>query len=156
MKQYIINFFKYNDWANRQLLQAIHQLPDKTEAINLFSHFITSQDKWMNRITKQVEDAALTWFGPVFLLDELEAKWKESVDKWIIFSEKRSEEDLNAEIVFTRATDGKRLSVKLTDIMLQLNYHSIHHRAQISRIIREQGFTPPATDYIFTVLKEVL
>ncbi|MGZ3921946.1 MAG: DinB family protein [Bacteroidia bacterium] len=35
-----------------------------------------------------------------------------------------------------------------------MNYHSIHHRAQVNTLMSKQGIKPPATDYIFTVLQE--
>jgi len=38
----------------------------------------------------------------------------------------------------------------IKDIALQLNYHSIHHRAQIQTIIRSQGLEPEFVDYIAT------
>jgi len=62
---------------------------------------------------------------------------------------------LGADIIFTRPNDGKKMAVILRDLFLQLNYHSIHHRAQINSLISKQGIKPPATDYILTVLKEV-
>jgi uncharacterized damage-inducible protein DinB len=38
----------------------------------------------------------------------------------------------------------------LIDIALQLNYHAIHHRAQIQVLIRQQGLEPDFIDYIGT------
>jgi len=45
--------------------------------------------------------------------------------------------------------------VPLKDIALQLNYHSIHHRAQIQTIIRQQGMEPDFVDYIGTKYKRL-
>jgi uncharacterized damage-inducible protein DinB len=155
MKQHLVDSFKYNSWANMQLLDAISLLPDPAEAVKLFSHLITSQDKWMNRITQKLDDNKLAWFGEIFALEDIRDKWHESVSNWIRFLESNDASEIEKEIVFTRAVDGKKISVRILDIALQLNYHSIHHRAQINKMIREQGSTPPATDYILTVLKEV-
>ena len=155
MKQYLIDFFKYNKWANLKLLETIKKLPDKDESVKLFSHLITSQKKWMNRITKEVDDAVYNWFGPVMPLDELEGKWTEVIDWWINYIEKNDESGLDKELIFNRSEDNKGFSAKIRDIALQLNYHSIHHRAQINRLIRLQNLEPPKTDYIFTVLKEL-
>ncbi len=47
------------------------------------------------------------------------------------------------------------MGVTLMDLALQLNYHNIHHRAQINTLISKQGIKPPATDYIFTKLQEL-
>ncbi len=155
MKKYILNFFSYNDWANRKLLDAIQQLPEKEESVKLFSHLITTQDKWMNRITKKAEDKTLHWFDLAFPVENLAAEWTRSVNEWIGFIESLREEELENDVVFTRANDGKKIGVKIIDLALQLNYHSIHHRAQINKLISGQGMKPPATDYIYTALREV-
>lgn len=39
-------------------------------------------------------------------------------------------------------------SATLGDVMLQVAAHSVHHRAQVSRRIREAGATPGMVDYI--------
>lgn len=155
MKEYLLNTFRYNDWANKQLLDAISTLPDKGEVIKLFSHLITAQDKWFNRIVKEKEDSAFSWSDPVFTEEELAGQWKQSVDKWIHFLENHTDPVLEEPIIFNRASDGKAMSVSIKNVMLQLNYHSIHHRAQINSLMSKLGIKPPATDYIFTALKEM-
>jgi uncharacterized damage-inducible protein DinB len=155
MKKYILDFLKYNDWANKKVLEGIRQIPEKNDALKLFSHLINSIDKWKNRITNEVEDSLLNWYGQFFNIDEIESKWNESISWWIKLLEKTEESGLEKEIIFTRPNYGKKMAVKFSDLLLQLNYHSIHHRAQINSLISKQGFKPPATDYILTVLKEV-
>jgi uncharacterized damage-inducible protein DinB len=154
MKQHILDLFKYNDWANQKLVETIKQLPYQEEAVKLYSHLILAQDKWYNRITKRLEDSSFNWMMPLFSVDELAIKWHTSITEWIAIIELTAETDLQQAIVFNRASDGKQLSVTLLDLCLQLNYHSMHHRAQINTLISKQGIVPPATDYIFTKLKE--
>jgi uncharacterized damage-inducible protein DinB len=154
MKQYLVDFFNFNKWANTKLLEAVLQLPDKEESIKLFGNFITAQDKWLNRITHAVDDSQLNWSGPSFATEELGARWIESVDKWLLFLNGRSEESLEERITFSRPKDGKQYTAMIRDVILQINYHSIHHRAQLNRIIRLQGLKPPVTDYILTAVKE--
>jgi uncharacterized damage-inducible protein DinB len=38
---------------------------------------------------------------------------------------------------------------------MQLNYHSIHHRAQIQLLIRQQGLQPDFVDYIGTAYRKI-
>jgi uncharacterized damage-inducible protein DinB len=154
MKDYLIKTFRYNDWANKKLIDAITTLPEKGDVLKLFSHLITSQDKWHNRITHERNDSELTWFGLVFSVDELEKEWERSVKNWIGLLERSTEKDLENKIEFKRASDNKPMRVKLVDLALQLNYHSIHHRAQINSLISKQGQKPPLTDYIFTAMEE--
>jgi uncharacterized damage-inducible protein DinB len=155
MKQYLLNTFQYNYRANCKVLEAIYQLPDKEAAVSLFSHLITSQDKWMNRITKAVPDNTLHWSEPVFALEELAKRWYDSVQQWLTLLEGSNEQQLETDVTFNRMSDGRLLAVSIKDLALQLNYHSIHHRAQINKLISAQGVPVPATDYIFTVLRKV-
>ncbi|HEY5534407.1 MAG TPA: DinB family protein [Ignavibacteria bacterium] len=109
----------------------------------------------MNRITKKVNDTSLTWMGPVFPLEQIEQLWSENVNDWIKYLESIDKTDLENEIIFQPTDSNKTFKAKIREVSLQLNYHCIHHRAQILRMIRQQGLTPPKTDYIYTVLKEL-
>jgi uncharacterized damage-inducible protein DinB len=146
MKQYLIETFRYNDWANKQSLQLIRQIPQPDGAVRLFSHLITSQDKWMARITNDPNESRMAWFESPFPLDELESRWDASLGAWLQFLESAPEE-LAREIYYI-AGDGNPYSSQIRDVALQLNYHSIHHRAQISQLARDQGLEPPFLDYI--------
>jgi uncharacterized damage-inducible protein DinB len=154
MKQYLIDTFRYNDWANRKLLEKITQLPDKEESIKFFSHLINSMNKWMARILHDPNAPQMEWWKPVYSLHELEAKWNDSLLQWISLLENKSEEEVFEIIRFT-GFDGGQWEARLKDIALQLNYHSIHHRAQIQTMIRKQGLEPDFIDYIGTVYRKI-
>ena len=155
IKQYLIDTFKYNDYANKLVLQKIKELPEKDEAIKLFSHLINSQYKWLARILADPKAPAMSWWDPVYKLDNLESLWNDSLEKWIKFLSGKSEEQMFEDAVFI-GLDGGKWTAKLKDIPLQLNYHSIHHRAQIQTIIRQQGIEPDFVDYIGTVYKKIV
>lgn len=155
MKKYLLDFFRYNDWANKKVLEAIKQIPGKNEPLKLFSHLVNSLDKWKNRITNETEDILLNWYGEFYDMEKIESKWSESINWWLNRTESTDESGLENDVIFKRQPDGKLMAVKLKDLLLQLNYHSVHHRAQINKMISAQGIKPPSTDYIFTVLKEV-
>lgn len=155
MKQYLIDTFKYNDWANKKVLEAISELKEKNEAIALFAHLIRAQDKWMNRITKKYEDTSLPWFEELPDYSKLPEMWEASIHEWIQLIENAGEKDLGTPVLFKRPKDGQEMKISLMDLALQLNYHSIHHRAQINKLLSAQGVKVPATDYIFTKLELV-
>src|SRR5947207_2825270 len=146
MKQYLIETFLFNDSANKKLLAKIRQLPDKTGAIRYFSHLINSQDKWLRRIEIYPETPDMDWWEHVYELEKLEELWNKSLQSWIRFIETKSEQELLEEVRFV-GYDSAHWSVPLKDIALQLNYHSIHHRAQVQAMIREQGLEPDFVDY---------
>jgi uncharacterized damage-inducible protein DinB len=154
MKQYLIDYFNYNDWANGILLTTILSLPDYTEALRLFSHLISSQNKWYNRIKTECSDNELNWFEYTIPANEVAKKWAESFGRWQLLLEEATDADMEEDILFARKTDRRQMKVKLKDIVFQLNCHSVHHRAQINKLIGVQGIPVPATDFILTAISE--
>ena len=110
--------------------------------------------KWLARINQYPNAPKMSWWDPVYQLDELEEKWKQSVSLWIALLEGKTEEEIADQVRFI-GFDGGQWEAKLSDIALQLNYHSIHHRAQMQTIIRQQGFEPDFLDYIGTVYRKI-
>lgn len=149
LKTYLADTFRYNDYANKLVMGKIAELRDPGESVRLFSHLINSMNKWMGRIESWPGYFELDWFLPVYALDELAAKWDECLDRWLTFIDARSDEELEQEVEFI-GFDGTMFAAAIKDIALQLNYHSIHHRAQIQTIIRSQGLEPEFVDYIGT------
>lgn len=154
MKEYLIDTFRYNGRANKMVLTRIRQLPDQTPAVRFFSHLINSQYKWMARIVRDPRAPEMDWWEPVYSFDNLEAKWDDSLRLLIDYLEARTEEQMYEEKRFV-GFDGGEWTAPLKDIALQLNYHSIHHRAQIQSVIRAQGLEPDFVDYIGTVYRKL-
>jgi uncharacterized damage-inducible protein DinB len=154
LNQYLQETFEYNDFANKLVLEKISQLPEKDEAIKLFSHLINSMNKWMARIVQDPAVNELDWWKPEYPFEELSARWTGCLNRWLDFIRSKTEDELFAVIQYT-GSDGGRWEVPLKDIPLQLNYHSIHHRAQIQSVIRRQGLVPDFVDYIGTKYRKL-
>jgi uncharacterized damage-inducible protein DinB len=154
MKKYLIETFEFNSLMNKKLLGKIKKLPDKEECIRFFSHLINSQKKWMARIVQYPEDPEMDWWDPVYPFNKLKEEWDKSLRDWIDYLNSKTEDELFEEAKFI-GYDGGHWSVPLKDIALQLNYHSIHHRAQMQLFIRQQGLEPDFVDYIGTVYKKI-
>jgi uncharacterized damage-inducible protein DinB len=154
MKTYLIDTFKYNDTTNIKLLDKIKLLPDKQEAVKLFSHLINCQFKWMARIVHDPKATLMDWWDPVYDIDQLEKEWSESLALWINYINQYSDEALATEVDFV-GFDGSLWAASPLDIALQLNYHSIHHRAQIQTLLRQQGIEPDFVDYIGTKYRKL-
>ncbi len=154
MKDYLTDTFRFNDTANKKLLSKIKLLPDKAESIKLFSHLINSQYKWMARVVHEEGYEKMDWWEPVYELEKLEEEWNKSLDIWIRYIEAHTDEELSAEVSF-KGFDNSQWAATPKDIALQLNYHSIHHRAQIQTLIRQQGIEPDFIDYIGTKYRKL-
>jgi uncharacterized damage-inducible protein DinB len=154
MKQYLLDTFAFNDRANRQVLAKLAALPEKDECIRFFSHLVNSQDKWLARINAYPRDPGLDWWTPVYALEALDGEWTRSLRAWQEFLRGKTESALFAEVKWV-GFDGAHWTAPLKDIALQLNYHSIHHRAQMQAILRAQGLEPEFVDYIGTVYRRL-
>ncbi len=149
MKDYLMDTFKFNDQANKKLLEKIKLLGNKEESIKLFSHLINCQYKWMARIVHDPGYEKMSWWEPIYEFDKLEEEWEKSLGIWLNYIQSNTDEELSNEVSFT-GFDDSRWAATPKDIALQLNYHSIHHRAQIQTLIRQQGIEPDFIDYIGT------
>jgi uncharacterized damage-inducible protein DinB len=136
------------------MLKKIKELPDKEGCIKFFSHLINSQNKWMARILQDTKAPEMSWWDPVYPIEQLEEKWNASLQIWIDFLQNKTEGEIFEEVEFT-GYDGTKWEARLVDIALQLNYHSIHHRAQMQMLIRQQGLEPDFIDYIGTKYKRM-
>jgi uncharacterized damage-inducible protein DinB len=154
MKQYLVETFKYNDYANKLALEKIKHLPEKGECMKFFSHLINSMNKWLGRMEKWPNHGEMDWWLPVYRLDELEPKWDECLERWLVYLDSKTDEELSQELEFI-GFDGGDWAATPKDIALQLNYHSIHHRAQIQYLIRQQGVEPDFVDYIGTKYRKL-
>jgi len=154
LNSYLEETFYFNDAANNKLLANIKLLNDPKEAIKLFSHLINCQYKWMARIIQNPEAPAMSWWEPIYELNDLESEWSKSLTPWIAYIREKTEEELSAELAFI-GFDGSVWAATPKDIALQLNYHSIHHRAQIQTILRKQGIEPDFVDYIGTKYRKL-
>jgi uncharacterized damage-inducible protein DinB len=154
LNAYLEDTFSYNDITNKKLLENIALLPDPKEAIRLFSHLINCQYKWMARIMQNPEAQAMSWWEPIYSFDELEEEWSKSLALWINYIREKTEEELVNEVSFI-GFDCGAWAASPKDIALQLNYHAIHHRAQIQTLLRQQGIEPDFVDYIGTRYRRI-
>ena len=154
MKQHLLETFRYNDHANKLALAKIREIPEKDECVRLFSHLINSMNKWLGRIRQSPGYTELHWWEPTYDLNQLEAKWSECFECWMAFIGSKTEAELSDEVEFI-GFDGHDFAAVLQDIALQLNYHSVQHRAQIQYLIRQQGVAPDFVDYIGTKYRKL-
>ncbi|MBL3654500.1 DinB family protein [Fulvivirga sediminis] len=154
LKKHLIDLFLFNDSTNKQLLKKINELDEKQESIKLFSHLINCQYKWKARLDQYHDVQSMSWWEPIYSFHELEEEWNKSLQPWLTYIEQNDEIALRKEVSFY-GQDDTPWAAEPKDIILQLNFHSIHHRAQIQTIIRQQGLIPDFIDYIGTKFRKL-
>lgn len=155
LSQYLIDTWHWNTHANKTVLKKIEQLSDKSECIRFFSHLINCQYKWMDRINIYPTCSKLDWWEPLYEFDQLIIEWDKSMKPWTDLLNNIPEEELLQKVKWIGNDGTTTFTAPLSDIALQLNYHSIHHRAQMQTIIRKQGLEPDFVDYIGTRVAQV-
>ena len=96
----------------------------------------------------------MSWWDPVYDENNLETEWTKSLNIWINYLENKPDDELIKEVTFI-GYDDSLWAASPKDIALQLNYHSIHHRAQMQTLIRQQGLEPDFIDYIGTKYRKL-
>ncbi len=140
----ITNLLEYNQHANQMIIRSFVDDGFRLEeGIRLFSHLINAHHTWLARMQEE---------SPVFDIWEIHV-----VNSFFQVDQKNHEAshalleklpDLEANIQYSNS-QAKTYRNSYQDIFMHIINHSTYHRGQLSRMIRENGFVPPSTDYIF-------
>jgi|SRR6185437_681645 len=145
LKEFFLKQLAYNDAMNKTMLGNLKELErPPLECIKLLSHIALAQSLWLERMygTPSIKT---TW--DTLDITSLEDKLRDNHKGWISFMNEVDEEGLNKTYTYT-TTRGEVFENSLYDILFHLINHSTHHRAQISKILRQHDIEPPVMDYI--------
>lgn len=146
MYEHLQKLLRYGRWADQIVADLLSTTPPLEDAATLFEHVLVAQDTWIRRILGEPSIVNL-WPRPA------QQTWQARISGH--FDRLSSVLDQHREQLGVRVTystsKGATYSTSLQDIIAHLAIHGQHHRAQIARIVREQGGVPPALDYIHFV-----
>ena len=81
-KDHLLELFEFNDKTNKKLFKKIGTLQDQAECLRFASHLINCQYKWMARLVDNEGYLGMSWWEPLYALDQLEDKWNKSIKPW--------------------------------------------------------------------------
>jgi len=143
MKTFFTDIFSYHHHINQkiavQLIEVEGSLPERT--ISLFSHSINAQQIWNARIT----NTQPLGVHQVHTLEECKRIDKANYTNTINILQNRY---LDETIVYSNSK-GNQFNNSIQEIFFHVANHFSHHRGQIISDIRQSGFEPIKTDYIF-------
>lgn len=157
MKDLLLNYTKYNLWANTKVTGFLKKLTPELWNKELKSSFPTIRETLYH-----IWDAELIWYDRlkgISLSEWPSAGFKGSNDefiksflqqsgKFIELIESKSERELNDYYGY-KNVEGKSFESKTADSVLHCMNHSTFHRGQIVTMLRNAGFTElNSTDYI--------
>jgi uncharacterized damage-inducible protein DinB len=143
------DFFKYNLWANRRLLEACAQLSDAQLDATApgtygsiratLQHLFAAEEGYANHFTKAAPSPRLDEEGPFSGFDELHRRAEHSGNSLISIAEQG---DLDQVFYL----DGGTYKSPAIIVLIQALDHGIDHRSQIATLMSIQNIEPPCLD----------
>lgn len=150
----ILKYFAHDDWALRQVFQAVETMTD--EQID------TPIDMGMGSLRKNLQhiiDAWRWWLGnwsedgcpfprgeDPRSLGEMQALAQDAAHQRLVFI--KSLDESAADRIVSVTAGGPVSCFRVTESLLQLCVHGTHHLAQCLNMVRQLGGSPPSIDLI--------
>jgi len=162
------HLFDYTEWANALALDAATKLSEEDlfrdfsishrSILGTLVHMAGAEWIWLERWHGNSPTGAEAWSiwstESCPDLTTLDTRWRELVERRTAFTDNLDEARLSAELAFT-LLNGDPNSMRLVDQMQHVANHATLHRGQVVGMIRQLGITPPATDLLFYLRREI-
>ncbi len=136
--------FLYDGWANEQALASLARAGSPpAHALKVMAHIPAAQLIWMHRIIMEPQTCPV-W--PEWSVGEVVGTLEDLARRW----PRVLAGDLNGTVKYGNS-QGKKFESRVEDVLQQLITHGAYHRGQIALLLRQGGFEPARTDYIFAV-----
>jgi uncharacterized damage-inducible protein DinB len=146
--EYLRRQFAYDEWANREVLDALRVGQSSTvKPRQLLAHILSAERLWLERIRKQPQTFPV-W--PDFSLDQCESQISELASLWLEYLEHLSSAALSQRVPYQNSK-GEAWTNTVADILTHVVLHSAYHRGQIASHMRATGEQPAYTDFIHPV-----
>lgn len=149
--------FDYGSWANHRLFDALGQLtPEQfTQEVagsygsirNTLVHALSAEWGWLDRCGGAKRGPALKPEDYPTLASVSE-RWQQVERLMREFLSTLTDEDMSRPITFTLGS-GPSHTKALGHLLRHAAIHSVHHRGQVSLLIRAQGYAPGNIDLLF-------
>jgi len=143
MKESLRLQLNYDINANLKLLKTMveNKVNVPLDCVHLMGHNIAAHETWNSRIEMRSPKLGV-WEGTP--LDEMESSFYLNLENSIFILDKYPVEH----VVNYTNTKGEPFSNSMADIFTHVLMHSMYHRGQIARSLREANIAPPDTNYI--------
>lgn len=145
---YLHRLFAYDDWANREVLGALHSAATPpARSLKLIAHILSAEGLWLARLSQQ---KAVLPVWPDLTFAECDAEAERLAVSWRSYLEECQEHGLSRQIEYVNSK-GESWTSRVDDVLLHVVTHSAYHRGQIASDMRAAGLTPAYTDFIHGV-----
>jgi uncharacterized damage-inducible protein DinB len=164
----IRHLFDYTEWANGLALDAAAGLTEEnlrrdfnishSSILGTLVHMAGAEWIWLERWhgnSPPKKEAWALWTNEACPdLKTLNQRWRDVVDRRTHFISELDESRLMSELAF-KLLSGDPNSMRLVDQLQHVANHATLHRGQVVGMIRQLGLTPPSTDLLFYLRREI-
>jgi uncharacterized damage-inducible protein DinB len=152
LADYLRRQFAYDEWANREVLNAIRAAGGATDSANhrslqLMSHILAAELVWLERLKHQPQSVPV-WPEPD--LAQCETLAAQMGKLWLEFLDLITAGDVSQSISYQNSK-GEEWKSTIVDVLTHVVLHSAYHRGQIASHMRASRQTPAYTDFIHGV-----
>ena len=149
--EHLRELYNYNDWANRRLIIALKTSPSE-KARRILAHLLITEQEYYARLYGK--DSTDFDFWQDLSLEDCGKVAQENAENYEHLLKRFDDEGLG-QIAEYKTSAGVSQRNTFREILTQVLFHSMSHRGQANSAMRDDGFAPPATDYII-YLREII
>lgn len=156
VKEVLVDYVRYTQWASTTLLEACSALSEEELRRDLHTaypsiwatlvHVYQADCVWLSRFRGEPA-VGLSSFEAGGTLEELRARWQQTLQEMVTFSESRLDEQWAEPLRYANST-GNVFTQPLWQTMLHAVNHATLHRGQVLAAFRQIGRVPVSVDLI--------
>ena len=153
MLAHIQHLFRYDDWANREVVDALQRLSTPPpRSVKILAHIVSAERLWLERLRSEKQTYPV-W--PDFTIQQCQQEVQPLGELWAAYLSSFAETDLERAVSYQN-TKGETWRSHKRDILMHVVLHSAYHRGQIATDMRAAGFSPAYTDFIHAIREELV
>jgi len=142
--EHLRELFVYNDWANRRVVAAL-KLNQSEKTRKILAHLLITEKEYFERLYGK--DSTGFDFWQNLSLEDCGNLSRENAENYERILQKFDDEGLG-QIARYKTSEGVSHANTFRELLTHVLFHSSTHRGSIIIKMREEGFAPPAIDYI--------
>jgi uncharacterized damage-inducible protein DinB len=133
-------------WADGRLLAAV-PVGSFAQLLAILNHIYRAEAVWLSRVLGQ-PGAQLAHIADAESVDVLRQLWPPVNQGWLDWAALLTDDAASTQMVPHRDSRGNSHELPAWQIVMHVVNHGSYHRGQATRLMREAGITPPATDLV--------
>ena len=142
--EHLRGLFRYDDWANQQILDALRDHTSERSR-RILAHLLITKQEYFERLAGK--DSTGFNFWPSLSLDECENLAASTHANYMSLLDSPDESILER-IAKYKTSEGVEHENTYRELLTHVVVHSSIHRGNIVLKMREEGIEPPKIDYI--------